>query len=126
MLAVEHTTNGETALIMDTVITLEILRDCLPPERISEYTAKQSLLHGRDIKLKRDIQPHITSDTSFNELVEITEKTDCMAHSTGLYDTSNQHTNAVSNALTQHSTKATSNNFQEHHQLSSNNTWPYN
>ena len=38
-----------------------------------------------DIKLKRDVKPHITSDTSFDQLVEIAEMRDTIAHSRGLY-----------------------------------------
>jgi len=91
--------------ITDTVITLETLRESLPPGTISEYSAKQRLLDTMDIKLKRDVKPHITSDTSFDKLVEIAEKRDAIAHSTGLYGTRNQHTNLVSNAVTQPRTK---------------------
>jgi len=79
-----------------------------------------------DIKLKRHVKPHITSDTSFDELVEIAEKRDAIAHSTGLDGTRNQHTNAVSNAVTQPRPKDTRNNTQGHHQWCSNNTSQYN
>jgi len=59
-LAVKQTTNGKTAQITDTVITLETLRDSLPLGMISHYLAKQRLLDAMDIKLKRDVKPHIT------------------------------------------------------------------
>ena len=52
-----------------------------------------------DITLKRDVKSHITSDTSFDQLVEIAEKRDAIAHSTGLYGRQNQHSNAVLNAV---------------------------
>jgi len=94
-LAVKQTSNGKTAQITDTVITLETLRDSLPPGTISDYLAKQRLLDARDIEAKRDVLSHITSDTSFEELVGIAEKTEAIAHFTGLYGTRNQHTNAV-------------------------------
>ena len=68
-----------------------------------------------DIKLKRDVNPHITPDTTFDELVELAGKSDAIAHSTGLYGTRNQHTNAVSNAVTQPRPKDTRNNTQRHH-----------
>ena len=45
-----------------------------------------------DIKLKGDVKPHITADTSFDQLVEIAEKRDAIAHSTGLYGRQNLHT----------------------------------
>jgi len=125
-LAVKQTTNWKTAQITDTVITLETLRDSLPPGTISDYLAKQRLLDAMDIKLKRDVKPHITSDTSFDELVEIAQTRDAIAHSTGLYGTRNQHTNAVSNAVTQPRPKDTRNNTQGHHQRSSNNISQYN
>ena len=79
-----------------------------------------------DIKLKREVKPHITADTSFDELVEIAEKRDAIAHSTGLYGNRNQHSNAVSNAVIPPKPKETRNNNQEHHQCSSNNTSQYN
>ena len=69
-----------------------------------------------DIKLKQDVKQHITSDTSFNELVEIAEKGDALANSTGLYGTRNQHTNAVSNAVTQPRPEDTRNHTQGYHQ----------
>ena len=77
-----QTTNGETAQITNTVINLEILRDSLPQGTISEYWAKQRLLDAMDIKLKREVKPHITADTSFDELVEIAEKPDAITLST--------------------------------------------
>ena len=98
-LAVKQTTNGRTAQITDTVINLETLRDSLPQGTISDYSAKQRLLDALDIKLKREVKPHITADTSFDQLVEIAEKRDPIAHSTGLYGNRNQHSNAVSNAV---------------------------
>jgi len=79
-----------------------------------------------DIKLKRDVKHHITSDTSFNELVEIADKRYAIAHSTELYDTRIQHTNAVSNAVIQPRPKDTRNNTLGHHQWSSNNSSQYN
>ena len=79
-----------------------------------------------DIQLKRDVKPHINSDTSCDELVEITEKRDPIAYSTRLYGTRNQHTNAISNAVTHSRPKDTRNKNQGHHQRSSNNTSQYN
>jgi len=125
-LAVKQTTNGKTAQIIDIVITLETLRGSLPPGTISGYRAKQRLLDAMDIKLKRDVKPHTTSDTSFDELVEIAEKRDAIPHSTELYGTRNQHTNAVLNTVTQPRPKDTRNNTLGHHQRSSNNTSRYN
>jgi len=103
-----------------------MLRASLLPGTISDYSAKQRLLDTLDIKLKRDVKPHIISDTSFDELVAIAEKRGAIAYSTGLYSTRNQHTNAVSNAVTQPRTKDTRNNTQGYHQRSSNNTSQYN
>ena len=77
-------------------------------------------------KLKRDVKPHITVVTSFHELVEITEKRDTIAHSTGLYGTRNQQSNAVSNAVIPAKPKEARLNNQGHHQRSSNNTSQYN
>ena len=65
-----------------------------------------------DIKLKRDDKPHITSDTSFDQLVEIAEKRDAIAQSTGLYGRQNQHSNAVSNAVIPPKTRDTWNKHQ--------------
>ena len=65
-----------------------------------------------NIKLKRDVKPHITSDTSFDQLVEITEKRDAIAHSTGLYGRQNQHSNIVSNAVIPPKTRDTRNHHQ--------------
>ena len=98
-LAVKQTNNNKTGQITDTVITLERLRDSLPPETISDSSAKQSLLDAMDNKLMRDVKPHITSDTSLEQLVEIAEKRDAVALSTRLYGCWNQHSNAVSNTL---------------------------
>ena len=95
-LAVKQTNNNKTAQITDTVIALETHRDSQPPGTISDYSAKQRLLDAMDVKLKRDVKPHITSDNSFDQLVEIAEKSDAIAHSTGLYGRQNQHSNAVS------------------------------
>ena len=75
-----------------------------------------------DIKLKRDVKPHITSDTSFDQLVEIAEKRDGIAHSTGLYGRQNQHSNAVSNAVIPPKTRDTRNNHLAPPQRYSNNT----
>ena len=50
----------ETVQITDTVITLEMLRDSLPPGMISDYSGRQRLLDTIDIKLKRDVKAHIT------------------------------------------------------------------
>src|SRR3984885_6877140 len=75
-----------------------------------------------DIKLKRAVEPHITSDTSFDQLVEIAEKRDAIAHSTGLYGRQNQHSNAVSNAVIPPKTRDTRNNHQAPPQRYSNNT----
>ena len=121
-LAVKQTTNGKTAQITDTVINLETLKDSLPQETISDYLAKLRLLDAIDIKLKQGVKPHITADISFDELVEIAEKRDAIAHSTGLYGTRNQHCNAVSNAVIQPKPKETKNNNQGHQQRFSNNT----
>ena len=96
-LAVKQTTKGKTAQIRDTDINLEILRDSLPQGMISDYSAKHRLLDAMDIKLKHEVKPHITADNSFDELVEIAEKRDAIAHFTGLYGNRNQHSNAVSN-----------------------------
>ena len=62
-----------------------------------------------DIKLKRVVKPHITADTSFDQLVEIAETRDAIAHSTGLYGTRSQHSNAVSNAVISSKSKDTTN-----------------
>ena len=121
-LTVKQTTNGRTAQITDTVINLETLRESLPQGTISDYSAKQRLLDAMDIKLKREVKPHITADTSFDQLVEIAEKRDAIAHSRGLYGNRNQHSNAVSNAVIPPKPKETRNNNQGHHQRSSNNT----
>ena len=75
-----------------------------------------------DIKLKRDVKPHITSDTSFDQLVEIAEKRDAIAHSTGLYGRQNQHSNAVSNAVIPPKARDTRNNHPAPPQQYSNNT----
>ena len=64
-LAVKQTNNNKTAQITDTGITLGTLRDSLPPGTISDYSAKQGLPNAMDIKLKRDVKPHMISDTSF-------------------------------------------------------------
>ena len=125
-LAVKRATNGETAQITDIVINLETLRDSLPQGTISHYSAKQRLLDAMDIKLKREVKTHITADTSFDELVEIAEKREAIAHSTGLYGNRNQHSNAVSNAVIPPKPKETRNNTKGHHQRSSNNTSQYN
>src|ERR1700743_1190892 len=114
-LAVKQTTNGKTAQITDTVINLETLRDSLPQGTISDYSAKQRLLEAMDIKLKREVKPHITADTSFDQLVEIAEKRDAIAHSTALYGNRNQHSNAVSNAVIPPKTKETRNKNQGTH-----------
>ena len=65
---------------------------------------------------------HITSDTSFDQLVEIAEKRDAIAHSTGLYGRQNQYSNAVSNAVIPQKTTDTRNNYQAPPQRYSNNT----
>ena len=125
-LAVKQTANGKTAQITDTVINLETLRDSLPQGTISDYSAKQRLLDAMDIKLKREVKHHIIVDTSFDELVEIAEKRDAIAHSTGLYGNRNQHSNAVSNAVIPPKAKEIRNNNQGHHQRSSNKISQYN
>ena len=78
------------------------------------------------IKLKRDVKPDTTSDTSFDELVVIAETTDPIAHSTGRYGTSNQHSNPLSNTVTQLRLKDTRNDPLGHDQPFSNNTSQYN
>jgi len=125
-LAVKQTINGQTAQISDMVITLETLRDSLPAGTSSDYSANPRLLEAMDIKLKRDFKPHIPSHTCMDELGEVAETRVAFAHSTGLYDTRNQHTNTVSNAVTQARTKETRNNIQGDHQRFSNNTSEYN
>ena len=79
-----------------------------------------------DIKLKREVKPHITADTSFDQLVELAEKTDAITHSTGLYGNRNQHSNAVLNAVIPPKPKETRRNNQGHPQRSSNNTSQFN
>ena len=118
-LAVKQTANGKTAHITDTIINLEKLRDSLPDGTISDYSAKQRLLDAMDIKLKRDVKPHITSDTSFDQLVEIAEKRDAIAHSTGLYGTRNTHSNAVSNTVIQPGPRHPQ-NYNNHQQYTNN------
>ena len=121
-LAVKQTNNNKIAQITDSVITLETLRDSLPPGMISDYSAKQRLLDPMDIKLKRDVKPHISYNTSFDQLVEIAEKRDAIAHCTGLYGRQNQHSNAVSNTVIPPKTRDTRNNHQAPPQRYSNNT----
>ena len=75
-----------------------------------------------DIKLKRDVKPDIPSDTSFDQLVEIAEKRDAIAHSTGLYGCQNQHSNTVSNAIIPPKTRDARNHHQAPPQRYSNNT----
>ena len=75
-----------------------------------------------DIILKRDVKPHITSDTSFDQLVEIAEKTDAIAHSIGRYGNKNQHSNVVSNAVIPPKSSDTRNNHQAPPQRYPNNT----
>jgi len=99
--AVKQTVNGKIAYITDTIINLEKLRDSIPEGTITDYMAKQRLLDAMDIKLKRDVKPHITQDTSFEELDEIAEKRDVIAYSTGVYRSRNTHSHAVSTAVTQ-------------------------
>ena len=124
-LAVKQTTNRKNAQITDTVINLETLRDSLPQGTISDYSAKQGLLDAMDIKLKREVKPHMTADTFFDQLVEIAEKRGGVAHSTGLYGNRDQHSIAASNAVIPPKPKETRNNSQGH-QRSSNNTFQYN
>src|ERR1700743_2294720 len=114
-LAVKQTTNGKTAQITDTVINLETLRESLPQGTISDYSAKQRLLDAMDIKLKREVKPHITADTSFDELVEIAEKRDTIAHTRGRFENRNRHSKGVSNAVISPKPKETKNNNQGHH-----------
>ena len=64
---------------MDRGITLETLGDSLPPGTISDYAAKQRLPDTMDIKLKRDVKRHITTETSLDQLVEIAEKREAIA-----------------------------------------------
>ena len=78
-----------------------------------------------DIKLKRDVKPHITSDISFDQLVQIAEKRDAIAHSTELYGRQNQHSNAVSNAVIPPKPRDTRNHNQAPPQRYSNNTTEY-
>ena len=106
----------------DTVITLETLRDSLPPGTLSDYSVKYGLLDAMDIKLKRDVKSHITSDTFFDQLVEIAEKRDAITHSTGLYGRQNQHSNAVLNAVLPPKPRDTRNNYQAPPPRYSNNT----
>ena len=75
-----------------------------------------------DIKVKRDVKPHITSDTSFDQPVEIAERIDAIAHCTGRYGRQNQHSNAVSNAVIPPKPRDTRNNQQAPAQRYSNNT----
>ena len=77
------------------------------------------------IQRKRDIKPHITSDTSFDKLVQSAEKWGAISHSTGLYGTRNQHTNVVSNAVIHPSPKDSPKNNQGHYQRFSHNTYQY-
>ena len=107
---------------MDTVITLETHRDSLPSGMISDYSAKQRLLDTLDIKLKRDVKPHITSDTSFDQLVKIAEKRDVIAHSTEFYEDRNLPSNAVSNAVIPLRPRDTRNNHPAPSQQYSNDT----
>ena len=52
-----------------------------------------------DIQLKRDVKPHITSDISFDQLVEIAETRYPIAHFTRVYGRQNQNRNALSNTV---------------------------
>jgi len=90
-LAVKQTTNGKRVHITDTVITLETLKDSLPPGMIPDYSVKQRFLYAMDPKLKRVVKRHITSDTSFNELVEIADKRNAITHSTELWCQQSTH-----------------------------------
>ena len=75
-----------------------------------------------DIKLKRDVKLHIISDTTFDQLVQIAERRDAIANSTGHYACQNQHSNVVSNADLPPKPRDTRNIHQAPLQRYSNNT----
>ena len=125
-LAVKQATNGKTAQITDTVINLETLRDSVPQGTISDYLPKQRLLDPMDIKLKQEVKPHITADTSFDKLVEIAEKPDAIGPFTELYRKTNQHNIAVLNGVIPPKPKETRKDVQGQDQHSSNNTSQFN
>jgi hypothetical protein len=124
-MTVKQTTNGKTAHITDTVIRLETLKSSLPEGTISDYSTKQRLLDAMDVRLRREVKPHITSETTFEQLVEIAEKRDAIARSTGVYGNKDRSSNAVSNAVSQPKSRNSQNNNQGQNPRFSNNTTQY-
>src|SRR5688500_12640337 len=82
--------------ITKTVIRLKTLRESLPPDTISDYSAKQRLLDAMDISLHREVKPQIKPTSTFDEIVEIAENQDATMYSTGVYRSQKtRHSNAV-------------------------------
>ena len=89
--------DGKVQPITKTVIRLKTLRNSLPTDTISDYSAKQRLLDAMDIRLRREVKPLIKPSSTFEEIVEIAENRDAVMHSTGIYRSQKSH---HSNAIT--------------------------
>ena len=98
---VKQTVDSKTATITDTFIKLETLRNSVPTGSSSDYhdSAKQRLIGAIDNRLKREVKPHLTPDTTSEELVVMAENKDAILHSTGVYGNKGHHSNVVTNAI---------------------------
>src|SRR5207302_6630366 len=119
---VKQTVDGKTAAITDIIIKLETLRNSMPVGSISDYSAKQRLIGAMDNRLKREVKPHLTPDTTFEDLVVMAENKDAILHSTGVYGNKGHHSNAVSNAISQPRPQRIQNSSQGPPQRYTNNT----
>jgi len=80
---VRQTAGGQPAPIMKIAGELADLKGCLPNGSISDYAQKQRFLDAMDSSLRRNVEPQLRPEDTWDQMVAVAERYDATMYRTG-------------------------------------------
>jgi len=80
-----HTAGGQPARITKIAGELADVKGSLPAGSISDYAQKQRFLVAMDSRLRRNVEPHLTPEDTWDQMVAVAERNDATMYRTGGY-----------------------------------------
>jgi hypothetical protein len=82
---VRQTSGGQPARITKIAGDLADIKGCLPRDSISPYAQKQRFLDAMDTRLRRQVEPQIRPEDTWEQIVALAERYDATMYRTGGY-----------------------------------------
>ena len=89
---IHKTSGGQPACITKIMIAGELgdLKGSLPRGSISDYTQKQQFLDAMESRLRRNVEPQLRPEDTWEQMVAVAQRYDATMYRTGSYKESSQ------------------------------------